>query len=106
MRKSSIFLIAALAFAAAPAMAYADDDLNGLEMDVQDANGTPHDAAELTLPDEASDEASEHAQHGVDTANSAREDGEEVGEDAAEAAHDSHGDAGGDGQSEDTPGAH
>ena len=109
MRKSSIFLIAALAFMAAPAASWADgsDDLSGLEMDAQDANGTPNDQSTktLSLPDEASDTAREHAQKGLDAANSAREDGAGFGEDAADAARDSHSEAGSDnGKPSDVPG--
>jgi len=88
-------------------VAYADDDeLEGLEMDVMDAHGTPNDASTkvLALPEEASDTAREHAQHGLDTANSAREDGHAFGEGMSDAAREGHGQAGGDhGPPEGTP---
>jgi hypothetical protein len=87
------FLIAAAAVLAAP-MAYAQDDgLEGVEMDVMEADGTPNDASTkvLALPEEASDTGREHAQHGLDTANSAREDGAAFGEATAEAAREGHG---------------
>lgn len=96
MRKLEIILIAAMAALATP-LAYAQDDgddgLDGVEMDVMDANGTPNDASTkvLALPDEASDTAREHAQRGLDTANGAREDGAAFGEATAEAARDGHG---------------
>ena len=87
------FLIAAAAVLAAP-MAYAEDDgLDGVEMDVMEADGTPNDASTkvLALPEEASDTAREHAQHGLDTANSAREDGAAFGQATADAAREGHG---------------
>ena len=93
MRKLPVLLIAAIATLAAP-MAYAqDDDLEDVEMDVMDANGTPNDASTkvLALPESASDTAREHAQRGLDTANSAREDGAAFGEATAEAARERHG---------------
>lgn len=105
MRKLSICLIAAMAVLGVPA-AYADDSLDGLEMDVMDASGTPNEASTkvLTLPDEASDQAREHAQSGLDNANAAREGGAEFGAAAAEAAREGHGDASGDhGPPEGTP---
>lgn len=88
MRNFQLGLMAALALLVAPA-AFADDDgLNGLEMDIQDANSTPNDASTkvLVLPDEASDTAREHAQKGLDKANAAREDGAGFGEGTADAA--------------------
>lgn len=86
--------------------AYADDELEGLEMDVMDADAKPNEASTrvLALPDEASDAAREHAQRGLDTANSAREDGAAFGEGMADAAREGHGQAGGDhGPPEGTP---
>lgn len=105
MRKLSICLIAATALLGAPA-AYAADSLEGLEMDVMDANGTPNEASTkvLALPDEASEQAREHAQSGLDTANAAREGGAEFGAAAAEAAREGRGDASGNrGPPEGTP---
>ena len=90
MRKFQLSLMAALALIVAPA-AFADGHdhgLDGLELDVQDANATPNDASTkvLVLPDEASDTAREHAQAGLDKANAAREDGAAFGESTSEAA--------------------
>jgi hypothetical protein len=92
MRKLTVFLFAATAMLAAPA-ASAQDDLDGLEMDVMDEQGTPNDASTkvLALPDDASDTAREHAQRGLDTANAAREDGAGFGTDTADAARDGRG---------------
>jgi hypothetical protein len=98
MRKLHVFLIAAAAALATP-MAYAqtddtaDDDLDGVEMDVMDADATPNAASTkvLALPDSASDKAREHAQKGLDTANTARQDGAAFGEATSEAARDGHG---------------
>lgn len=93
MRKFSVLLIAAMAVLATP-MAYADDDeLEGVEMDVLDANGTPNAASTkvLALPESASDKARERAQKGLDNANSARQDGAAFGEATSEAARGGHG---------------
>jgi len=97
MRKFPLIsLFAAFAFLSAP-LAHADgdegDDLDGVEMDVMDADGTPDDNSTkvLALPDEASDTAREHAQRGLDTANSARQDGAAFGEATADAAREGHG---------------
>jgi len=95
MRKLHVALIAATALLAAP-MAQAqtqDDDLEGVEMDVMDADGTPNAASTkvLALPASASDKAREHAQKGLDTANSARDDGRAFGEATSEAAREGHG---------------
>jgi hypothetical protein len=98
-------MIATLALVASPAVS-AQDGLDGLEMDVMDANGTPNDASTkvLSLPDEASDTGREHSQRGLDTANEAREDGTDFGTDTAEAAREAHGDEAGDhGPPEGTP---
>ena len=93
MRKLYVFLIAATAILAAPVAYAQEDDLEDVEMDVMDANGTPNDASTriLALPEEASDTAREHAQHGLDTANSAREDGAAFGQATADAAREGHG---------------
>lgn len=103
--KQVLFAVMALSLALVAPVAAADD-LDGMEMDVMDASGTPNEASTkvLALPDEASDTAREHAQKGLDTANSAREDGQAFGEDTAEAAREAHGDAGGDHGPPDTPG--
>jgi hypothetical protein len=87
MRTTPLLIIAALALAA-PAAALAQDELDGVEMDVMEADETPNEASTrvLTLPEDASDTAREHAQFGLDTANSAREGGAQLGQDAAEAA--------------------
>jgi hypothetical protein len=96
MRKFTVVLVTALAALASP-MAYAqappDDDLEGVEMDVMDATGTPNDNSTriLALPEEASDTAREHAQKGLDTANSAREDGAAFGQATAAAAREGNG---------------
>lgn len=97
MRKFHVFLIAAAATLGTP-MAYAQDgdagdDLDGVEMDVMDADGTPNDASTkvLALPDSASDTARANAQKGLDTANTARQDGAAFGEATAEAAREGHG---------------
>jgi hypothetical protein len=92
MSKIPVFLFAAIAFAAAP-MAQAQDDLEGVEMDVMDAEGTPNDASTkvLALPEQASDTAREHAQRGLDTANSAREGGAEFGAAISDAAREGAG---------------
>jgi hypothetical protein len=94
MRNSTVVLIAALAALAAPAAyAQADDDLDGVEMDVMDATGIPNANSTriLALPDETSETAREHAQKGLDTANSAREAGAAFGQATAEAAREGHG---------------
>jgi hypothetical protein len=94
MRKLHVFLIAASTALLAPlAHAQEDDGLEGVEMDVMDAQGTPNEASTriLALPEEASDTAREHAQRGLDTANSAREDGAAFGEATADAAREGHG---------------
>jgi hypothetical protein len=90
---SLITVAAALATPVAWAQADDDDDLDDVEMDVMDADGTPNDASTkiLALPEEASDTAREHAQKGLDTANSAREDGAAFGEATAEAARERRG---------------
>jgi hypothetical protein len=99
------FALATLALALGAPAAWADD-MQGLEMDVMEAGGTPNEASTkvLALPDEASDTAREHAQHGLDTANQAREDGHAFGDDTADAAREGHGDAGGDHGPPDDPG--
>jgi hypothetical protein len=98
MRKLHVFLIAAAATLATPiasaqSTTATDDDLDGVEMDVMDADGTPNDASTkvLALPDSASDTARAHAQKGLDTANTARQDGAAFGEATSEAARDGHG---------------
>lgn len=103
--KQALFALMALSLALV-APAAAADDLEGMEMDVMDAGGTPNEASTkvLALPDEASDTAREHAQKGLDTANSARDDGRALGEDTADAAREARGDAGGDHGPPDDPG--
>jgi hypothetical protein len=93
MRKYHVVLMAAAAMLAAPMAYAADDELDDVEMDVVEADGTPNDASTkvLALPESASDTAREHAQRGLDTANSAREDGAAFGEATAEAAREGHG---------------
>jgi hypothetical protein len=93
MSKIPVFLFAAIAFAAAPMAQAQDDGLEGVEMDVMDAEGTPNDASTrvLALPEAASDTARENAQRGLDTANSARENGAAFGEATSEAAREGHG---------------
>lgn len=96
MRKFTVVLITALAALASPmafAQAQPDDDLEGVEMDVVDATGTPNanSTKVLALPDEASETAREHAQKGLDTANAAREDGAAFGQATAEAAREGNG---------------
>jgi hypothetical protein len=96
MRKFTVVLVTALAALASP-MAYAqappDDDLEGVEMDVMDANGTPNDASTkvLALPDDASPTAVQASQFGLDTANQAREGGAAFGQATAEAAREGNG---------------
>lgn len=91
-------LLVLAALSAAPAAFAEGDDMDGVEMDVIDAHGTPNDASTktLALPDSASDTAREHAQKGLDTANRAREDGHDFRSETAEAARDAHGAAGSD----------
>lgn len=105
MRKSVVILVGVALMLGASA-AWAQDELDGLEMDVMGHRGTPNEASTkvLALPDEASDTARERAQKGLDNANRAREDGAQFGEDTADAARDAHGDAGGDHGPPDVPG--
>ena len=93
MRKLPIYLMTAVAALTAPTLYAADapddgDELEGVEMDVMDADGTPNDASTklLALPAQASETARERAQAGLDTANSAREDGAAFGQARAEQA--------------------
>jgi len=105
MRKSVIALVGAVLLLGAPA-AWAQDELDGLEMDVMGHNGTPNEASTkvLALPEEASDTARDRAQKGLDNANRAREDGQQFGADMSDGARDAHGDAGGDHGPPDEPG--
>lgn len=106
MRKSVVILVGVALLLGAPAAAWAQDELDGLEMDVMGHKGTPNEASTkvLALPEDASDTAREHAQKGLDNANRAREDGAQFGEDTADAAREAHGDAGGDHGPPDEPG--
>lgn len=85
--RSAIYGLMSLALVLGAPAASADE-LDGLEMDVMDAEGTPSDASTkvLALPEQASDEARENAQRGLDTANRARENGRAFGEETAETA--------------------
>lgn len=107
MHKSIYGLLAAGALLLAPATyAQEDDSLDGLEMDVVEAEGTPNEASAkvLALPESASDTARERAQAGLDRANAARADGAGFGADTAEAAREARSGGRGDhGRPETTP---
>jgi hypothetical protein len=98
MPRVTTWLLAAIALVSAPtawaADDFSDDGLEGLEMDVQDADSSPADASSkiIALPAQASEAAQDHAQKGLDRANAAREDGAELGEETSEAARERDGD--------------
>ncbi|TXH02938.1 MAG: hypothetical protein E6R07_13610 [Nevskiaceae bacterium] len=91
MRKLKSCLLAAASALSIPA-AHAADQLNGLEMDVMNANEKPDQAtARISLPAQANVRAVQRSGSGLQTANDARANGVDHGQDVAEQARDGHG---------------
>lgn len=100
MRKSIVCFIGVLAALGISAAHAQDDSLDGLELDVLEADETPVEAFDgvLTLPGQADPRAREGAAPGLERANEARERGAELGQSVAEQAREGRGDGRGRGE--------